>query len=73
MNEFDEPAVLTSRELRVLALVAEGQSAKGIGKQLGLSPRTVERLIENCRFKLNARNKANLISRAMAGGYLTRP
>lgn len=35
-------AKLTSRERQVMSLVAEGLSNKAIGRQLGISPRTVE-------------------------------
>lgn len=33
---------LTTRELEVLAMVADGMTSNGIAKQLGISPRTVE-------------------------------
>ena len=61
---------LTQRELEIVALVADGYSAKEIAQRTQLSPRTIERVIENCRFKLQARNKSQLVTKAIAGGHL---
>lgn len=65
----DDPN-LTSRERAILALVAEGWSAKEIALQLGIAPRTAERHIENVRHKLRARNKTHLIAKAIRCGEL---
>lgn len=61
-------AYLTSRELEVLALVAVGLSAKEIAKRIAIAPRTVERHIDNARLKMHARNRAHLVTRAIASG-----
>jgi DNA-binding NarL/FixJ family response regulator len=70
MGPIDEQILLTGREREILALIADGHSAKVIAREMQLSPRTVERHIENCRFKLHARNRSQLISRAMTGGHM---
>ena len=67
---FSEPH-LTTREHQILELVAVGQSAKEIAITISIAPRTVERHIENVRLKLNARNRAHLITQAMHLGILT--
>jgi|SRR3954451_9891533 DNA-binding NarL/FixJ family response regulator len=70
-DHFDQDrAVLSSREREILELVVDGQSAKAIAQRTGLSPRTVERHIENCRHKLRARNTAQLVSKALESGAL---
>lgn len=67
---FSEPH-LTAREHQILELVAMGQSAKEIAIEISIAPRTVERHIENVRLKLNARNRAHLITQAICLGILT--
>lgn len=64
---------LTARELEVLALVADGLSAKEIALRIDIGPRTVERHIDNARLKMRARNRAHLVTRAIASGLLDRP
>jgi DNA-binding CsgD family transcriptional regulator len=63
-------ASLTGREREVLELVANGHSAKEIGKRLGIAARTVERHTENLRLKMRARNRAHMITRAVLAGVL---
>lgn len=70
MQLDDDPVLLTEREQDIVILIAEGQSSKGIGRTLNLSHRTVERHVENCRFKLHARNKAELVAKAASAGHL---
>ena len=71
MDQFDQDrVVLNSREREILELVINGQSAKAIANKMGLSPRTVERHIENCRHKLGARNSAQLVAKALADDSL---
>lgn len=64
---------LTRREVEVLELVSQGNSAKEVGGLIGIAPRTVERYIENVRLKLGARNRAHMITRAMSVGLLKLP
>ena len=61
---------LTLRESEILAEVAQGRSAKQIAYQVNLAPRTVERYIENLRYKLGAKNRTHLVTLAVASGDL---
>jgi LuxR family transcriptional regulator of spore coat protein len=53
--------------------VAHGMSAKQVDDAIGTTPRKVERHLDKMRAKLNARNAAHLITRAVVGGMLTLP
>jgi two-component system response regulator FixJ len=55
---FDQ---LTARERQVLELISNGQSNKEAGRQLGISPRTIEVHRARVMEKLGARNTAELI------------
>lgn len=52
---------LTTRERQVLQLIAGGQSNKQAGRELGISPRTVEAHRARLMQKLGARNTADLM------------
>lgn len=52
---------LTPREREVLELISNGQSNKETGRELGISPRTVEVHRARVMDKLGARNTADLI------------
>jgi FixJ family two-component response regulator len=52
---------LTSRERNVLELLSSGVSNKQAGRQLGISPRTIEYHRANIMKKLGARNATDLI------------
>lgn len=54
---------LTQRELNYIPMLLEGYTAKEIAKRQGLSYRTVEGAISILKQKLQARNKAELISK----------
>jgi len=54
-------AQLTRRERQVLQLVTNGQSNKEAGRELGISPRTIEVHRARVMEKLGARNTADLI------------
>jgi pimeloyl-ACP methyl ester carboxylesterase/DNA-binding CsgD family transcriptional regulator len=64
-----EPSNLTSRELEVLALVADGLDNAEIARRLYLSPRTVERHLSNVYDKLGVSGKA---ARAAAAARFSR-
>lgn len=49
--------LLTQRELLVLALQARGLGARGIGAQLGMSPRTAQKHAEHIYRKLDVHNR----------------
>lgn len=69
-NALNVEPHLTFREHQILELVAVDLSAKQIALDINIAPRTVERHIENVRLKLNARNRAHLITQAMHLGLL---
>jgi DNA-binding CsgD family transcriptional regulator len=52
---------LSLREAQCLFYSANGYSAKGVAKNLKLSPRTIETHLENIKNKLHCRNKLELI------------
>jgi FixJ family two-component response regulator len=52
---------LTRREREVLELIAAGHSNKEAGRELGISPRTIEDHRANIMKKLNARNATELV------------
>jgi DNA-binding CsgD family transcriptional regulator/tetratricopeptide (TPR) repeat protein len=54
----EHPAVLTSREIEVLGLVAAGMTSAMIAKELFLSPRTVEAHITSIYHKLGVGSRA---------------
>lgn len=56
---------VTSREMDVLLLVADGLANQEIGTRLYLSPRTVERHVGSLRAKLGAETRSQLV--ALAG------
>lgn len=58
---------LTSREREVLLLIAQGQSNKEAGRELGISPRTIEVHRARVMEKLGARNAADLMRIVLTG------
>ena len=69
-KDADRPRTVTDREQQVLELAAAGHSAKGVARQLDISPRTVERHLANLRHKLRARNRSELLAAAHDFGFL---
>ncbi|MCD2190805.1 response regulator transcription factor [Actinomycetospora soli] len=63
-------APLTPREYDVLRLVASGHTNGEIGQELRLSPNTVKTYLHNVMRKLDARNRAQVITNARAHGLL---
>jgi two-component system response regulator FixJ len=61
---FDQ---LTPREREVLQLITNGQSNKEAGRELGISPRTIEVHRARVMEKLGARNTADLMRIVLAG------
>lgn len=61
-------ARLTSREQQILALVAQGLAAKQVARQLGISPKTVERHKTKIFAKLGVPNQTAAVSLALANG-----
>jgi len=51
---------LTSRELEVAGLIAEGLTNQAIARKLSIAPRTAEAHVENIRRKLEVRSRAQI-------------
>lgn len=60
-------AQLTPREREVLQLITNGQSNKEAGRELGISPRTIEVHRARVMEKLGARNTADLMRIVLTG------
>lgn len=58
-----DAARLTPREREVLSGIARGLTSKQCGKELGISPRTVEKLSAGLRQRFDVRNTVELINR----------
>jgi len=58
---MNQQNVLTARENQCAYYLLDGMTAKEIGKELELSPRTIESYIDNIKCKLLCKNKAQLI------------
>lgn len=65
--KFEGVDLLTPRELEVLQLIAEGESNKEAGRDLGISPRTVEVHRARIMEKLGAKNAADLVRIVLRG------
>ncbi|MGH7751206.1 MAG: alpha/beta fold hydrolase [Gemmatimonadales bacterium] len=63
-------SILTLREIEVLTLLVKGLSNREMADQLTLSPRTVERHLENVYRKTGARNRAEATAYAFTNGLL---
>jgi DNA-binding CsgD family transcriptional regulator len=53
---------VTGREAEVLRLVGEGMSNREVGERLFLSPRTVEKHVENLGRKLGVATRSQLVA-----------
>jgi PAS domain S-box-containing protein len=70
LPDEDLLAELTGQERRVLALAARGFPSAEIGRQLFLSPRTVETYRSRAMRKLGLTNRAGLVELALRAGLL---
>jgi DNA-binding NarL/FixJ family response regulator len=61
---------LSGREIEVLRLVADGQSNKQIGEQLGLSALTVKSHLARIARKLGTGDRAEMVALAMRAGVI---
>ncbi|MDJ1018371.1 MAG: LuxR C-terminal-related transcriptional regulator [Paracoccaceae bacterium] len=61
---------LTNRECEVLALLAEGGTNKDIADRLGLSPKTVNRHVENIFNKLGVSSRAAAVANGLKIGAI---
>ena len=69
---MEDDAGLTARELEILSLLARGFSNREMADQLVLSPRTIERHLENMYRKTGARNRAEATAYAYTRGLVSR-
>jgi DNA-binding NarL/FixJ family response regulator len=60
---------LTSRELEVLRLVAEGQTDRKVAERLVISPRTVNRHLSNILGKLAVPGRAAAVAYVIRQGW----
>ena len=63
-------AQLTSREMEVLQLIAEGKANKETASELGISMKTVEKHRENLMAKLDIHDTAGLTRYAISAGII---
>jgi DNA-binding CsgD family transcriptional regulator len=56
---------LTLRQLDCLYYLVNGMTVKQIGRELNLSPRTIEHYLETIKLKLNCYSRADLISKSL--------
>ena len=64
------PEQLTSRELEVVQLIADGLSNKSIATRLGISDQTVKFHVSSIYGKLGAANRTDAVRRAVRRGLL---
>jgi len=64
------PGVLTAREREVLTLLSEGNTNREIARRLDLSPKTVNRHVENIFDKLGVSSRAAAVATALKSGSI---
>ncbi len=69
-EESDVNVKLTSREVQILQLAAEGKTIAQIAKELHISKRTVRSHIENILFKMQVNNRTQAIILAYKLGLI---
>ena len=62
---------LTKREAQILSLVAEGNSNKSIGTDLGISERTVKSHLSSIMSKLGALDRTHAVTTAFRFGLIS--
>lgn len=67
---FNQNVELTERELQVLKLICEEKTANEIGKEIFLSPRSVEGIRQRLIEKIGVRNTAGLVMFAIKNGMV---
>jgi len=70
-NDHDDPySTLTPREQEVMRMLAEGLTAKGVAKELFISPKTVENHRTNLMKKLGLKSSVELVRYAARLGLI---
>ncbi len=67
---FNQNVELSERELQVLKLICEEKTANEIGKEIFLSPRSVEGIRQRLIEKIGVRNTAGLVMFAIKNGMV---
>ena len=62
--------VLTSRELEILRLAAQGLTNKAIGQEMGISDRTVQGHLANIFGKLGVASRTEAVTEALKRGWI---
>lgn len=61
---------LTDRELRVLRLLADGRTTRGIARELAFSERTIKNAIQALTSRLQLRNRSHAVAYAVRQGLI---
>jgi DNA-binding NarL/FixJ family response regulator len=69
----NKKTVLSSREMEVLQLIAEGKANKQVAAELGISVKTVEKHRQHLMGKLDLHDTAGLTRYAIAAGIIESP
>jgi len=69
-KEDDIAIPLTAKEVRILALVAEGNGNKQIAIILGISEQTIKNHVSSILRKLNANDRAHAVTLALRNGWV---
>lgn len=69
-HRVKRPETLTSREREVLLLIWSGFKNEEMGKELGISRKTIEAHRANMMKKMRVSNTAHLLRTAIQGGLL---
>ncbi len=64
------PGVLTSREQRVLQLIADGKITREVARELAYSERTVKAVLRDAVVKLGARSRSQAVAHAVKEGLI---
>jgi DNA-binding NarL/FixJ family response regulator len=62
--------VLTSREQRVLGLIADGHAIREVAHELSYSERTVKNVMHDVVLKLNAKSRSQAVAQAVRSGLI---
>jgi LuxR family transcriptional regulator len=66
-----KPQGLTSREMMVIGLLADGASSGEIARTLGISSRTLAEHMRSILRKLDAKNRTHAVAIALRNGIVT--
>lgn len=70
MRVYRRGCPVTPRELLILSRAAQGCTNPQIARELGVSANTIATYLRNARLKLDARDRAHLVYRAIQTGLL---